>query len=192
MTVSDDPAAQYLVMPYLRDAALPVVFCGLNWDASVYGLPYRNTTGMVEVSPIPQIVRLLRQHARGSRLGFLAEDTDTKRKELEYHERLFGITYDKTYFVRSHAEWKEAFLTAQRRGRHAGDPRRRRHRRLGPRRCRASSPRSSSAIPSGTDFEWLMPIEPRRRRQAPGGAGPLGRAGGACAFSTACRRATSR
>jgi ABC-type uncharacterized transport system substrate-binding protein len=157
ITVSDDPAAQYLVMAHLRDVATPVVFCGLNWDASLYDLPYRNTTGMVEVSPIPQIVRLMRQHARGSRLGFLAEDTDVKRKELAYHERLFGITYDKTYFVKSHAAWKEAFLRAQREvdmlmvlgvGALADwDPAD--ARRLAEER---------SEIPSGTDFEWLTPV----------------------------------
>jgi len=157
VTASDDPAAQYLIMPHLRDAATPVLFCGLNWDASVYGLPYRNTTGMVEVSPIPQIIRLLRQHARGPRLGFLSEDTDTKRKELAYHERLFGIEYERTYFVNSHAEWKEAFLRAQREvdmllilgvGALAdwdlADARRLAEER--------------SEIPSGTDFEWLTPV----------------------------------
>ncbi|HZH53047.1 MAG TPA: hypothetical protein VEZ16_14340 [Microvirga sp.] len=157
VTVSDDPAAQHVVMPYLRDARTPVVFCGLNWDASVYGLPYRNTTGMVEVSPIPQIVRLMRQHARGSRLGFLAEDTSVKRKEMTYHERLFGITYDKAYFVSSHADWWQAFLRAQQEvdmlmilgvGALADwDP-------ADARRLAEEK----SEIPSGTDFEWLTGV----------------------------------
>ena len=85
VTTSDDNAAQYLIMPYYKDAELPFVFCGLNWDASTYGLPYANVTGMVEVSPIPQILRLLRSYAKGDRIGYLTEDTTTKRKELEYH-----------------------------------------------------------------------------------------------------------
>ena len=42
-------------------------------------------------------------------LGYLAEDTETKRKEIEYHERLFGIRYEKTYFVQTFAEWKRGF-----------------------------------------------------------------------------------
>jgi ABC-type uncharacterized transport system substrate-binding protein len=157
VTTSDDPAVQAFVMPYLRDAAIPVVFCGLNWDASAYGLPYRNTTGMVEVSPIPQIVKLLRRHARGSRLGFLAEDTNVKRKELAFHERLFGITYDKTYFVSSHAAWKDAFLRAQEEvdmlmilgvgalpDWNLADA------------SRFAEERSE--IPTGTDFEWLTAV----------------------------------
>lgn len=157
ITTSDDPAAQHLLMPHLRDAAIPVVFCGLNWDASTYGLPYRNTTGMVEVSPIPQILRLLRRHARGPRLGFLAEDTQVKRKELTYHEQLFGITYDKTYFVTSHAAWKDAFLRAQKEvdmlmilgvgalsDWNLADATR--------------LVEEKSEIPSGTDFEWLTAV----------------------------------
>ncbi|WP_414473589.1 ABC transporter substrate-binding protein [Microvirga sp. M2] len=157
VTINDDPAAKYLVMPYLRDTGLPVVFCGLNWDAATYGLPYRNTTGMVEVSSIPQIVRLMRRHARGPRLGFLAEDTPVKRKELAYHERLFGITYDRTYFVQSFADWKAAFLRAQKEVDMLMI--------LGvgalPDWNLADASRlaeENSEIPSGTDFEWLTAV----------------------------------
>jgi hypothetical protein len=112
---------------------------------------------MVEVSPIPQIVRIIRQHARGSRIGFLAEDTETKRKELAHHQRLFGLTYDRIYLVSSHAQWRDAFLRAQREvdmlmilgvGALAdwdlADARRLAEQR--------------SEIPSGTDFEWLTPV----------------------------------
>ncbi|MCX9009588.1 MAG: hypothetical protein OIN66_00560, partial [Candidatus Methanoperedens sp.] len=31
---SDDPAFKYVIMPYYRDATLPFVFCGINWDVS--------------------------------------------------------------------------------------------------------------------------------------------------------------
>lgn len=157
VTVNDDPAAKYLVMPYLRDAAVPVVFCGLNWDASTYGLPYRNTTGMVEVSSVPQIIRLMSRHARGPRIGFLAEDTEVKHKELAYHERLFGVIYDQTYFVGSYAAWKAAFLRAQKEvdmlmilgvgalpDWNLADA------------SRLAEERSE--IPSGTDFEWLTAV----------------------------------
>ena len=157
VTLSDDDAAKYLLMPYFRDSPIPFVFCGLNWDASTYGLPYANTTGMVEVSPIPQIISLLRRHARGPRIGFLAEDTETKRKEVLFHKKLFGISYDQVYFVRSFAEWEVAFLKAQREvdmllilGVGAI-----------PDWDAAAAARladTASVVPSGTDFEWLMPI----------------------------------
>ena len=110
---SDDNASKYLIMPYYRNAKLPFVFCGLNWDASIYGFPYKNVTGMVEVSPIPQIVKLLKQYAKGESIGYLTEDTMTKRKELAYHKKLFEIEYDKVYLVKSFKEWKQAYLKAQ-------------------------------------------------------------------------------
>lgn len=113
VTASDDNASKYLIMQHYKDAELPFVFCGLNWDASNYGFPFANVTGMVEVSPIPQIVRLLEGYAAGDRLGFLTEDTPTKRKELKYHEEMFGIAYDRTYFVNTFEEWKEAYVRAQ-------------------------------------------------------------------------------
>ncbi|MCP4933747.1 MAG: ABC transporter substrate-binding protein [bacterium] len=113
VTASDDNASKYLIMPYYKDAELPFVFCGVNWDASVYGFPYKNVTGMVEVSPIPQIIRLLKQYAKGGRIGYLAEDTHTKRKELEYHSKLFDIEYDSIYLVKSFEEWRRSFLKAQ-------------------------------------------------------------------------------
>lgn len=113
VTVSDDNAAKFLIMPHYKDAELPFVFSGLNWDASIYGLPFSNVTGMVEVSPIPQILALLRRYAKGPRLGLLTEDTTTKRKELDYHRKLFGIDYARTYFVRSFEDWKNAFRGAQ-------------------------------------------------------------------------------
>ena len=113
VTASDDNASKYLIQPYYKDADLPFVFCGLNWDASTYGFPYKNVTGMVEVTPLPQIVRLLREHAKGDRIGYLAENTLTKRKEIEYHKKLFGIEYDQVYLVDTFDEWQEAFLKAQ-------------------------------------------------------------------------------
>lgn len=113
VTTSDDNAAKYLIMAHYKNADLPFVFSGLNWDASSYDLPYKNVTGMVEVSPVPQIIELLKQYAGGERIGYLTEDTKTKRKELDYHKKLFNIEYDQVYLVKSFAEWKESYLRAQ-------------------------------------------------------------------------------
>ena len=29
---ADDNASKYLIQPYFKDASLPFVFCGVNWD----------------------------------------------------------------------------------------------------------------------------------------------------------------
>ncbi|MCG8360124.1 MAG: hypothetical protein MI920_31550 [Kiloniellales bacterium] len=155
VTASDDNAAKYLIMPHYKDAALPFVFCGLNWDASVYGLPFSNVTGMVEVSPIPQIIRLLKGYAKGERIGYLTEDTLTKRKELDYHRKLFGIEYDQVYLVSTFEDWKAAFLRAQEEVDMLVI--------LGvaaltdfDNEAARELAESETKIPTGTDFGWLM------------------------------------
>jgi len=157
VTASDDNAAKYLIMPHYKDAELPFVFCGVNWDASVYGFPYKNVTGMVEVSPIPQIVKLLQQYAKGDRIGYLTENTPTKRKEMEYHKKLFGIEYDGVYLVDSFSEWRASFLKAQEEmdmlivlGVAALDD-------WDDEQARELA-ENHTRIPTGTDFGWLMHI----------------------------------
>lgn len=155
VTTSDDNAAKYLIAEHYQDADLPFVFCGLNWDASTYGLPFSNTTGMVEVTPIPQILRLLQDYAEGERVGYLTEDTPTKRKELEYHEKLFGITYDETYFVSDFDGWTDAYRRAQDEvdmlvllGVAAVED--------FDDEAAAALAETETRIPTGTDFAWLM------------------------------------
>lgn len=110
---SDDNASKYLIMPYYKDVDLPFVFCGLNWDASAYGFPYKNVTGMVEIALIPQIVKQLRKYARGGRIGFLGDDTLTSRKNLQYHRDLLKINYDYVYYVNNFEEWQRKYLELQ-------------------------------------------------------------------------------
>lgn len=111
--VSDDNAFKYIIVPFYKDVALPVVFSGLNWDASLYGAPYANTTGMIEISLTNQIIDHLKTYARGNRIGYLSADTETERKNLEYYGKLLNINFDKSYFVKNMAEWESAFLKLQ-------------------------------------------------------------------------------
>lgn len=111
---SDDNAVKYLVVPYLKDTKLPVVFCGVNWDASVYGLPAGNVTGMVEQDPVATQVNHLARFAGGERIGYLSGDLFTERKIVEHYNRRFFAGRMKSYLVRSLDEFKQAFLRAQR------------------------------------------------------------------------------
>lgn len=110
---SDDNASKYLIQPYYRDTDLPIVFCGVNWDASVYGYPYANATGMVEVELIEPLMAQLRQLAKGDRIGFLAIGGTTSAKDNAYHAKILGKPYDKTYYVMTYQDWKERFLKLQ-------------------------------------------------------------------------------
>jgi ABC-type uncharacterized transport system substrate-binding protein len=109
---SDDNAFKYLVMPYYKDADLPIVFCGLNWDASIYGAPYSNTAGMVEISLVRQLMEQLRRHSHGNRIGFLAGDTITPRKEAVYYKSLFNLDMTEIY-VNNFEDWKKNYIDMQ-------------------------------------------------------------------------------
>lgn len=109
----DDNASKYLIKPYYKNADLPFVFCGVNWDASVYGFPYENVTGMVEVEMIASLVTQLQKYSKSNRIGWLSINRSSSRKIVEYNREKAGIVYDKIYFVETFDEWKRSFKQLQ-------------------------------------------------------------------------------
>ena len=109
---ADDNASKYLIVPYYKDATLPFVFCGVNWDASDYGFPAKNVTGMIEVTPIPQLIDQLKAFAKGGRLGFLAPDIVTAHKEVSNYKKIFGLNFVE-YFAKDVTDWKKGFSELQ-------------------------------------------------------------------------------
>ena len=110
---SDDNASKYLIVPYYKEADLPFVFCGVNWDASAYGFPYKNVTGMIEVALVSEILKHLHKYAKGKRIGFIAGDTLSERKNLEYYIKRFDINFEKIYLAKTFEEWKQSYLKLQ-------------------------------------------------------------------------------
>ncbi|MCG8553109.1 MAG: hypothetical protein MI799_22095 [Desulfobacterales bacterium] len=110
---SDDNAQKYLVAPYLKEKAVPIVFCGVNWDMHQYGYPAVNITGMIEVDLVQQMYELMRSYAQGDKIGFLSGNVDVERKMIEIYNRRFFHGRLKPYLVESMAEFKHAFLQAQ-------------------------------------------------------------------------------
>lgn len=119
---ADDNAAKYLIVPYFRDAATPVVFSGVNWTAREYGFPFSNVTGMVEVAPIrPMLEAAIETVGTNGPAFYLGADTLTERKNLARFEAAaaeIGLTLDHRLvstadeWVRTHAEIQDthAFL----------------------------------------------------------------------------------
>jgi ABC-type uncharacterized transport system substrate-binding protein len=110
---SDDGAQKHLVVPYLKDTDLPVIYCAVNWDASEYGFPASNVTGMIEVDLVVQMVELLKPYAQGERLAYLSGDTTTDRKVVPiYNERFFNGEMTGV-FVQTFDEFKEEYVRLQ-------------------------------------------------------------------------------
>jgi len=106
---ADDNASKFLVMPYYKNTSLPFVFCGLNWDASGYGYPYSNATGMVEVSLIEPLLSNMKGYAKGGKIGYLSSDVLSSTKEAVYYKKLFNISFAEEKHVGTFADWKAAF-----------------------------------------------------------------------------------
>ncbi len=117
---ADDNASQYVVEPHLKGGKIPVLFCGINWEAKRYGYPASNITGMVEVSAIVPLMKLGLQMVSGRHVKahFLAADVVTERKEFDRFEREFaqrGVKL-KPHFVETFEQWKAAYREIQQPG----------------------------------------------------------------------------
>ena len=111
---ADDNAAKHVVAPFYKGTSLPVVFCGVNWDASAYGFPASNVTGMEEVDGVKELVDLLAQFAKGSRIAMITDDTETSHINAKNYQEKLGLTLE-TVFVKSLEEWKQTYTQLQQR-----------------------------------------------------------------------------
>ncbi len=109
---SDDNASKYVIMEYYKDARLPFVFCGVNYTAEAYGFPYSNVTGMVELPPAIKLIYSLKHFTRITKVGYLAADTLTERKDGAYTKRDVREDFVERY-VKTFSEWKSEFRRFQ-------------------------------------------------------------------------------
>ncbi len=113
---ADDNASRYLVQPYYKDSYLPFVFCGINWTAEVYGYPYSNVTGMVEVAPIIPLLSIIKNNVINVQNGiYLSADVITEHKDFRHYNEEYskhGINLQ-AIFVSTMAQWKTAYNNSQ-------------------------------------------------------------------------------
>ncbi len=109
---SDDNAQKYFVVPYLKNTDTPVVFCGVNWDATPYGYPTKNITGMIEVEFVESLKQQLIKYAKGKKCGVLSDNTLTGDKLYKaYNEKFFNQKLTK-YDSKNFEEYKKNFIKA--------------------------------------------------------------------------------
>lgn len=113
---SDDNASRYVVMPFYKNARIPFVFCGVNWEVGRYGYPYRNATGMVEVAPIKPLLAIVRATiSNPRRVTYLAPDSETEHIDFEHYRKVYaeaGIQV-RGVFVKTLRGWQQGYLRAQ-------------------------------------------------------------------------------
>jgi len=111
---ADDNASKYVIVPYYKNTQYPVIFCGINWDASEYGFPCSNVTGMLEVNLIDKCVESIRRNRSIRKIGFLGENNETDRKESVFCSKRLGMQLD-AVFVSSYADWEKEYSAMQKR-----------------------------------------------------------------------------
>lgn len=113
LIVTDDNVQRCLVVPYLMDSEIPIIFAAVNWDASSYGYPNEHITGMIEVELVEQTVEMLSEYADGDLICYLVSDNTTDRKREEIFAERFaelGIVF---HFVTNYEEFQTEFLKCQ-------------------------------------------------------------------------------
>lgn len=110
--VSDDPAIKGIYAPFFKDKDVPFVFCGVNWDASAYGVPAKNITGMLEVCPVKELLAEMNKLKAGKTVGYLSADSLTPVKDLENVSKILGMKLE-SVTAKDFAAWKQGFLDLQ-------------------------------------------------------------------------------
>ena len=113
LIAADDNAQKYVIVPYYMGSSQPVVFCGINWDASNYNYPASNITGMIEVELPDRLIEHLETYAKGQKVGYLTVDSETERSVAAiYNERFFNGEME-IYWVETWEDYKATFIQAQ-------------------------------------------------------------------------------
>lgn len=117
---SDDAAAKYFIMPYVKNSDVPVVFSGINWSVEEYGFPADNVTGIIEVAPIkPMLLEALKligkQRSAGNRIVYLGADSLNDIKNFNVFQdtaRQMGLVSD-AILVSDFDTWQYGFELSQ-------------------------------------------------------------------------------
>lgn len=113
---ADDNAVKYLIEPFYKDKKIPFVFCGLNWTAAEYGLPYSNATGMIEVAPVGVMLRrAVKIVPKFQRAFYVGADILSETKNLKRFQsaaKKMGFKLDHA-LVGSTEDWIKAYARAQ-------------------------------------------------------------------------------
>ncbi len=86
---ADDNAQSLFVVPYLKDKVdTPVIFCGVNDEATAYGFPATNVTGVLEKKHYRESIGFARIIVPTiEKIAFVYKDNPTNRKNLAQIEK---------------------------------------------------------------------------------------------------------
>ena len=116
LIVSDDNAVQSIVVPHLKELDIPILFCGVNWSAEKYNLPFNQVSGMLEILPVEASLDLIKKSGwKYSKITILSENSAGEIKNKEtltplLTNRGLEVNYQ---MVDDFDAWKRGFKESQ-------------------------------------------------------------------------------
>lgn len=114
--VSDDNAAEYVLKEHYRNHRIPFVFCGVNNSGKRYGLPYSNTSGMVEIAPTKLFLeQLLHQQPTQDHVAYLTTQGTTVQQNIAaFHEVVKNLNIkSSTFQAHNQEDWRALYQRLQ-------------------------------------------------------------------------------
>lgn len=110
--VSDDNATRFVLKQHFRNSHIPFVFCGVNSNMESYGLPYINTTGMMEVTPFEDLFKLLLSNfPTKSHIALLSTIGQTTERNIqEFHSVVERMKLSSSTFKTQNQEDRRALF----------------------------------------------------------------------------------
>lgn len=101
---AEDNASKYIIEPYFKNSDIPVIFLGVNLDASIYGYPYENATGIIEMDGIKNLIQALKTIKVNGQFQMLFSATNTSQKTKHILEKE-GLTNLKLHTAQTDKQW---------------------------------------------------------------------------------------
>lgn len=114
--VSDDNAVEYVLKEHYRNHRIPFVFCGINNSGKRYGLPYSNTSGMVEIAPTKLFLeQLLHQQPTQDHVAYLTTQGTTVQQNIAaFHKVVKNLNIkSSTFQAHNQEDWRELYQRLQ-------------------------------------------------------------------------------
>lgn len=115
ITSDDDPVREVLV-PFFKDSSIPFVFAAVKNSMEPFGLPFKNTTGIVAIISLNSIISEIMKDLKNLKtITSLSDYAESSIRASKYYQRdfsKFGFEY-KTVYAKTFEDWKKLFLEAQ-------------------------------------------------------------------------------
>ena len=107
IVAAEDNASKYIIQPFFKNHTTPILFLGVNVDASIYNYPYTNATGIIEMDGIGSLISALKTIVGPKSIGMIFSQTNTSNKVLNFFKKQ-NLKYVSFKQVDNAQEWYQS------------------------------------------------------------------------------------